>query len=137
VTQAEAAARLPDPLAGSNDFPVLVEASFLLEDEGRLRTYAEVMGGVSSATLVIDASAMPEEAAARQLQALVERCGLADDDGLSMIGLIGTLEASQRFRVRTGIRARYGAGGPAGEADAPAFAPGSLAELRELAEGRL
>lgn len=130
------AARLPDPMAGSNGFAVLVDAAFLLSDERYLRDYGEAMRNLPSATLVIDASRMEPADAASQLESLVERCGLADDDDVAMIGIIGELQPAQRFKVDSATNALYAAVLPAtSQPDAaPTFTPDSLPGLRELAE---
>jgi glycosyltransferase involved in cell wall biosynthesis len=136
VKSAEPAAALPDPLAGSGAFPVLADAGFLLADDSALRAYAREMAAAPSVTLVIDASAMAPQEAAAALGALVERCGLADDDDVSMIGVIGELEPSQRAGMMRRVRARYAAA-PADGEDRHAvrtFTPESLAQLRELAD---
>ena len=54
---ANAAAQLPDPLEGSGSFVVLASAEFLLRDVAHLVAYADALRGISSATLLIDASA--------------------------------------------------------------------------------
>jgi hypothetical protein len=129
------AAKLPDPMTGNNGFAVLADASFLLSDERHLRDYAQAMRDVPSATLVIDASRMEPAAAAAQLESLVQRCGLADDDDVAMIGIVGELAPSQRFKVDNATKALYAAASPATAAPdaAPTFTPDSLAGLRELA----
>lgn len=131
VAQAEAAAKLPDPLTGNRGFAILADATFLLADDAPLRAYAEAMRGVPAATLVIDASTMPEAEATAALQALVQRCGLAEDQELAMIGVVGELQPSQRRRVDRGIRARYA--GQAASSQPPTFTPDSLPQLRALA----
>lgn len=132
VAAGSAAAELPDPLKGCGPFAVVTDASFLLSDGGRLRAYAEAMRGASGATLVIDASAIDPDRAASQLQEMVERAGLADDDQVPMIAIVGDLHASQRFRVRQATTAVYGDAENAGQA--PVFSAESLAELRALAD---
>ena len=104
---ANAAAQLPDPLEGSGSFIVLASAEFLLRDVAHLVAYADALRGISSATLLIDASAMEPERAASELQALVEQAGLADDDEISMVAMIGAIEPSQRFSVRRRTNALY------------------------------
>jgi glycosyltransferase involved in cell wall biosynthesis len=128
------AAKLPDPMHGVSGFAVLADLSFLLEDDRRLRDYADTMRSVPAATLVIDASREPEAAAAERLQELVTRCGLADDEQLAILGLVGELQPAQRARVRRGIHAVYAAA-PAPADGIPIFTPETLAQLRELAAG--
>jgi len=133
VTAATAALALPDPMEGSGSFAVLVDASFLLSDIAHLKAYAEAMRGASGATLVIDASAIDPGKASAELPRLVQQAGLADDDQVPMIAIVGELEPSQRFRVRQATRAVYAqAADQAGEV--PVFSPGSLRALRTLAE---
>jgi glycosyltransferase involved in cell wall biosynthesis len=136
VQLATAAAKLPDPLAGNKGFAVLADAAFLLSDDRYLRAYADVMAYVPAATLVIDASRLEPVEATAQLEALVERCGLADDDDVAMIGIVGELAPSQRFRVNEATEALYAAAQPDIEGAAPTFTLDSLAQLRELAELR-
>jgi glycosyltransferase involved in cell wall biosynthesis len=136
IARGKEAAKLPDPLAGSSEFVVLVDAAFLLTEDQHLREYAQAMHGVTYATLVIDASAMEPAAAGAELEALVQRCGLADDDSIAMIGIVGELHPSQRFAVNQGTKARYGSAcSDDHEATGvTSFTPGKLSELRELAE---
>ena len=131
---ANTAAQLPDPLEGAGSFIVLASAEFLLRDVAHLVAYADALRGISSATLLIDASAMEPEQAASQLQALVEQAGLADDDEISMVAMIGAIEPSQRFSVRRRTSALYAQDDGGSSAGAPAFTPESLGRLRELAE---
>lgn len=129
-------AKLPDPMTGNNGFAVLVDAGFLLSDERYLRDYAEAMRRVPGATLVIDASRMETADAGMQLESLVQRCGLADDEEVAMIGIVGELRPSQRFKVNDATMAFYAAASPRtdqGET-APTFTPESLTKLRQLAE---
>jgi glycosyltransferase involved in cell wall biosynthesis len=133
VQAAEEGPSLPDPLQGHSGFTVSTDAAFLLGDDDRLRAYAEAMRTVPDAALVIDASAMDPEDASERLSALVDRCGLADDD-LLMIGIVGELRPSQQLRVSRATQALYGeaAGSPNG--GRPSFTPASLPALRDLAE---
>jgi glycosyltransferase involved in cell wall biosynthesis len=131
---ANAAAQLPDPLEGSGSFIVLASAEFLLRDVAHLVAYADALRGISSATLLIDASAMEPERAASELQALVERAGLDEDDEISMVAMIGAIEPSQRFSVRRRTNAFYAQDDGSSGDGAPAFTPDSLGRLRELAE---
>jgi glycosyltransferase involved in cell wall biosynthesis len=131
---------LPDPLAGHHGFAVLTAAGFLLEDDSRLRAYAEVMQSASGAALVIDASEMDPNEAGAQLSALVERCGLAEHE-MQMFGLIGELKPSQRLRVTRATCAVYGDAplseiGRGLDAGIPSFTPASLSALQELAAER-
>ncbi|HTW11905.1 MAG TPA: glycosyltransferase [Solirubrobacteraceae bacterium] len=133
VRRASEAAALPDPLTGNRGFAIVADAAFLLSDDSHLRAYAEVMRPITWATLVIDASAMDPAAASTELPALVARCGLGEDDDISMIGLVGALAPSQRFRVRKQTNALYSPESAAANGT-PAFTPQSLPQLRELAE---
>jgi hypothetical protein len=136
VARAAQAAKLPDPVSENRGFAILADAAFLLADDAHLRSYAEAMRGVAVATLVIDASAIDPSLAAAQLGELVQRCGLSDDDDLTMIGVVGELAPSQQFKLNRAIKAVYTATDSTGNPrqDLPIFTPGSLAELRELAE---
>ena len=135
VQRATQAAKLPDPLIGNNGFAVLADAAFLLSDDRYLRAYADVMANVPAATLVIDASRLDPAEAPAQLEALVERCGLADDDDVAMIGIVGGLAPSQRFRVNEATEALYAAAAePDTESPAPTFTLDSLPQLREFVE---
>jgi glycosyltransferase involved in cell wall biosynthesis len=129
-------AKLPDPMVGNSGFAVLADAAFLLAEERYLRNYAEAMRNAPGATLVIDASAMEPSEAAAQLESLVQRCGLEADDDVAMIGIVGELAPSQRFKVAAATRALYAAVAPEShDGDVPpTFTPESLTELRQLAE---
>lgn len=133
VVRAEEAAQLPDVMAGSGPFPVLVDAAFLLEDDDHLRAYAAAMRSLAEATLVIDATALDEAEAAATLHAMAERCDLGDENSISMIGLVGELHPAQRFQVQSSIRAVYGVG----SAEVPVFMPTALGELQKLASTSL
>jgi hypothetical protein len=141
VAEADSFKDLPDPLGGHRGFSVLAAAEFLLGDDSRLSSYAEIMSAVPQAALVIDASSMDPAAAEQQLSALVERCGLADAE-LTMIGIVGELQPPQRRRVDRAINAVYTstdaaveatADGAAGTAGSLVFNPDSLEELRAAA----
>jgi len=136
VASATEAAKLPDPLAGSRAFAIVTDAEYLFEDDERLRSYAEAMRSVPSASLVIDASRLDPSAARQDLSELVGRCGLADDDDVSLVGVLGELAPSQRFRLNSQTRARYGTCQAARSAGTvPTFTEESLPMLRELALG--
>jgi hypothetical protein len=137
VAAANEAARLPDPLDGCRSFVVVADAEFLLSDVAHLVAYADALRDVDSATLLIDASAMEPERAASELRGLVEQAGLADDDEISMVALIGAIEPAQRFRVRRNTSALYAPTGGAGNGGVPTFTPASLSELRALAAAQL
>jgi glycosyltransferase involved in cell wall biosynthesis len=125
---------LPDPLEGSTGFAVVVDAQFLLADDTHLTDYADAMRGVGSATLVIDASTMDPAQAAADLQGLVARTGLADDEQVAMIAVVGALEPSQRFRLLSNTDALYGPARPQGRDDVPFFTPASLGQLAALVQ---
>jgi len=134
VTAASEAAKLADPMEGSRGFAIVTDAEYLLEDPKRLKSYAEVMRDVATASLIIDASRMDSEAGAAALTDLVSGCGLADDDDISLIGVLGELTSFQRFRLNSQSRARYGAiKGEASAANVPVFGEESLAMLRDQA----
>jgi hypothetical protein len=133
VTAAADAARLPDLLAGSSGFNVLTDAELLLADDQHLRDWADAMRG-ARATLVIDASRLEETVATAALESLITRCGLADDDEVVMIAIIGAMQPPQRHRVRRGVVAVYGTATLV-ESDpdnTPAFSAETLPVLREL-----
>ncbi|HEX3615377.1 MAG TPA: glycosyltransferase [Solirubrobacteraceae bacterium] len=139
IAEADTDEDLPDPLGGHQGFAVLAQAEFLLGDDSRLRSYAAVMGSVADAALVIDASNMDHAEGAQALGALVERCGLADAE-LTMIGIVGELQPSQRRRVDSAIHALYAETAGSGEALAsgsgpapPVFTPDALEDLRQTA----
>jgi hypothetical protein len=135
VSDAEALPTLPDPLDGYQGFTVLAAAEFLLDDDRQLLAYAEIMRGVPDSALAIDASRMDPDAAAEELGALVERCGLAEDEELALIGIVGELHPAQRRRLMRNVAALYTDGAAtAGEtAGVPSFGPDSLVALRDLA----
>jgi hypothetical protein len=134
VSDADVLATLPDPLDGHQGFTVLADAEFLLGDDRRLRAYAETMRAVPGVALAIDGSRMQADAAATELGALVERCGLADDDELALIGIVGELHQAQRRRLLRAVHACYAASDRGGSASCSAFTPESLPALRNLAE---
>jgi hypothetical protein len=137
VEQTIAAAKLPDPLEGSLGFNVITDAEFLLSDDAHLSAYAAMMRPAARASLVIDASRMEEAAAATSLRGLIARCGIADDDPVSLLAVVGEMEPSQRFRLSSEASAVYGSATAIdAPADVPIFTPDTLSELRTLADGQ-
>ena len=134
VGRATAAAEAADPLEGASGFVVLADAEDLLAGDELLTAYADALAGAPGVTLAIDASRLPVEEAGPQLQALVERCGLAERDDVPMLAVVGERTEAERHRMLAGIGARYGRVGS--DADrVPVFTSASLAELRALAAG--
>jgi hypothetical protein len=119
------------PLAGAAPFVVRADASELLADPALLTAYGREMAGVGAVTLAIDASALDPATAADVVGALVSDVGLADDDDLDLLAVVGPLDVVGRARLAAGTHARYGA---AADADGPpAFTPATLGALRGLA----
>jgi hypothetical protein len=141
VARVTAAADAADPLEGASGFVVLVDAEELLGGDDLLVAYAEALGGAGGVTLAIDATRLPAETAGAELQALVQRCGLAERSDVEMLAVVGERELAERYRMLHGIHARYrrdqapdGAGGEgASGGRVPVFTPESLPQLRELA----
>ena len=86
---------------------MLVDAEELLSGDDMLLAYAEAMDGSAAATLAIDASRLPPDAAAQQLHGLVERCRLNDRSDVDLLAVIGPCDAAQRHRMLDGAHARY------------------------------
>jgi hypothetical protein len=137
VGRATALAATPHPLRGARGFVVLADAEDLLAGDDLLMRYAEAMAGDVRVTLAIDASRLAPHEAGPQLQALVERCGLAEREDIAMLAVVGELDSPQRHRMLAGVHARYGPSRDAadGDREVPVFAPASLGRLRELAGG--
>ena len=132
VTAAAAVEALPDPLAGARRFVALADAEELLGDTHLLQAFAAEFAGRDDVTLAIDASRLDGRAAAADLNALIERCGVANRPDLHLIAVVGNLHPAQRRRLVGGAHAFYGTCTRASE-DAPRFTPDSLRELRALA----
>jgi Glycosyl transferase family 2 len=132
VARAQAAAQAPDPLQGATGFVVLVAAEDLLGGDDLLTAYAGALGGAEGVTLAIDATRMAPDAAGADLQALVERCGLAHRDDVPMVAVVGERSEAERHRMLGAIHAVYRREPAAGER-VPVFTPESLPDLRELA----
>jgi len=127
---------LPDPLDGYEGFAVLTSAAFLLQNDERLRAYAEAMEAEPGAALIIDASQMDPTVAAAELTALVERCQLTDEK-ITLIGVVGKLHPSQRLRVNRASHAVYGErpaeADPTDPSSVPTFTRDALPALRTFA----
>jgi Glycosyl transferase family 2 len=137
------------PLNGAGEFVVRADAGELLADPSLLAVYARGMAGVSDVTLAIDASELPPESAAQAIGRLAAATGLADDDSLDLLAVLGPLDAVGRARLAAGTTATYGAGRgpvaagaqpalagtPPAPAAPPAFTPATLDGLRALATG--
>ena len=133
VARANAAAALPEPLQGARRFVVLADAEELLEDDGMLLAYADALSGSELTTLAIDASRVPADTAASELEALVERCGLGEREDIDLLAVIGPQDAAQRHRMLSGAHALYRReDGERG--DLPAFTMATLARLRRFAQ---
>jgi hypothetical protein len=101
------------------------DASDLLATPELLVAWGRAMASVSDITLAIDASSLPPDIAAGALADLVGAVGLADDDSIDLLAVLGPLDAVGRARLAAGTHARYGA--------APtAFTPATLDDLRAL-----
>src|SRR5581483_9718739 len=115
--------------AGSRSFVALADAEELLGDDELLCSYARELRGAMTVTLAIDATRLDAGAAAGELQALVERCGLREREDIHLVAVLGALHPAQRRRMLAGARAFYRADGGAGEGALPTFTPGTLGEL--------
>lgn len=138
--RAKAALAVDHPLAGSRMFVALADAQELLAGDDMLEHYAEAMGGSELITLAIDATRMAPDDAARELQALIERCGLAGRADIDLLAVIDERDAAQRHRMRSGARAVYrraADGGPSPDGGPRVFTPESLGELRAYAQRTL
>jgi glycosyltransferase involved in cell wall biosynthesis len=135
VARANAAEAVPHPLTGARAFVVLVDAEELLEGDDLLLAYADALGGSERVSLAIDATRLPAETAARELEALVARCGLDARPDIEMLAVVGERDAAQRHRMRSAAQAIYRRRDGAQDDGLPVFTPASLSELRALAEG--
>jgi glycosyltransferase involved in cell wall biosynthesis len=133
TTAIQAAARLPDPLAGARGFVALVEAEELLAGDDMLLAYAEALAGSDRISLAIDATRLPAELAGAQLRELVERCELETRDDIELFAVVGTRDATERHRLMAGIGALYRREAVDG-GRLPVFTPATLSELRALAD---
>jgi hypothetical protein len=140
VARAKAALALEHPLAGSRMFVTLADAEELLAGDDMLERYAEAMRDSELITLAVDATRIAPDEATRRLQDLIVRCGLSDRADVDVLAVVGTQDAAQRHRMRSGTRALYRRatdGGAAAEGSPPVFTPDSLGELREHAQRTL
>jgi Glycosyl transferase family 2 len=148
VAAAAADPRLPgqSPLDGAAPFVVRADARELLDDPSLLVAYADALAGVPGVTLAIDAADVPADTAAEALGALAADTGLADDDSVDLLAVLGPLDAVGRARLDCGTHATYGAEPLAADRvtapsrgvassyglERPAFTPATLAGLRAL-----
>lgn len=132
IARANAAQRVPHPLAGARPFVVLADAEELLVDHELLTLYAEELADCEVATLVIDASNLPLKSVGGQLHDLAERCGVSDRHDIDLLAITGPLDAPQRHRLNAGTHALYGRD-PETSGKLPVFTPSTLGELRSLA----
>jgi glycosyltransferase involved in cell wall biosynthesis len=134
IERAKAAASQPHPLAGAREIVVLARAEDLLSGDDLLLSYVTAMAGLENVTLAIDASGMQAQAAAESLEALVERCELAERDDIDLLAVVGAIDPAQRHRMISRSAAVYRRleDGSDGDCGLPVFTPASLSALREL-----
>jgi hypothetical protein len=132
------AERYPHPLEGAKDFVVLADAVELLAEPALLAAYADAFAGSDDVTLAIDATDRSEQEAGEDLHKLIVAAGLESRDDLDVLGVVGVLDAPQRYRMLRGVHARLRpvAGAPQGRIELPEFDAATLADLRELAAER-
>jgi glycosyltransferase involved in cell wall biosynthesis len=132
VTQAD---RYPHPLEGAKGFVVLADAEELLSEPALLTAYADAFAGSDDVTLAIDATDRSEEEAGEDLQRLIVAAGVDGRQDLDVLGVVGVLDAPQRYRMLRGAHARLRAvaGEPRGHTELPEFDAATLTDLRELA----
>jgi GT2 family glycosyltransferase len=123
------------PLEGAGAFVVRADARELLADPALLTAYGRAMADTPWVTLAIDASELPPESAAETLADLADEVGLADDDSVDLLAVLGPLDAVGRARLAAGTHATYGPGRVPAPAAPPAFTPATLDGLRALATG--